>query len=290
MRTRQWTTLLALAGLAACGGDFEPPQISIVGIVSSITVDGEPANVTLERGAPPPENAAPVIDATVPVAAINGGSFTVNVTSADQFSEVVIRMPGARLFASFSRPPHVSHGGRDLGQARRPLGVCGRNLPPCRSYVADPVHHPGGGGVQVALRGTRRPTSTCSDRPGRREIFWGAGIMSGARRTSTRRAPGPAAGRTPSGRVTGRRPAVLDTATGHCVQSRPTTWCHLSGDEAQVFSGVHQRRGPKAAPGSISHFPDNVSDDSPSRAAGPGSPRAPVEPVATFSTLTRLLG
>jgi hypothetical protein len=71
------------------------PQISIIGYLSSVTVDGEPADVTLERGTLPPENAAPVIDATVPAAAINGGSFSVDVTSAEPFSEVVIGMPGS---------------------------------------------------------------------------------------------------------------------------------------------------------------------------------------------------
>ncbi|MDH4042953.1 MAG: hypothetical protein OEW06_00695 [Gemmatimonadota bacterium] len=69
------------------------PEISISALVSSVTVDGEPANVAIERGAPPAENAAPVIDATLPAAAINGGSFEVAVTGAEQFSEVVIGMP-----------------------------------------------------------------------------------------------------------------------------------------------------------------------------------------------------
>lgn len=95
MRTTRWmTALLALAASVACRGMMDPPQISIVGRVSSVTVDGEPADITLERGTPPVESAAPVIDATLPAAAINGGSFTIGVTSADAFSEVVFGMPG----------------------------------------------------------------------------------------------------------------------------------------------------------------------------------------------------
>jgi len=96
MRTNQrfLPAVLVAAGLGACRGDVQLPEISIAAVVSSITVDGEPATVVVESGAPPAENAAPVIDAVLPAAAINGGSFEVAVSSADPFSEVVVGMPG----------------------------------------------------------------------------------------------------------------------------------------------------------------------------------------------------
>jgi hypothetical protein len=85
--------VLTAAALGACTGEMQLPEISIAAVVSSITVDGEPATVTVESGTPPSENAAPVISATLPAAAINGGSFGVSVSSTDPISEVVVGMP-----------------------------------------------------------------------------------------------------------------------------------------------------------------------------------------------------
>lgn len=97
MRTvrRVVPVVIASAALGACRGDMGAPQISIAAVVSSVTVDGEPANVSVESGTPPAEGAAPVIEAVLPAAAINGGSFEMGVSSADPFSEVVVGMPAA---------------------------------------------------------------------------------------------------------------------------------------------------------------------------------------------------
>jgi hypothetical protein len=184
MRTSQWTTLLALAGLAACSGDLEPPQISVAGVLNSVTVDGEPADVTLERGTPPPENAAPVIDATVPVAAINGGSFTVSVTSVDQFSEVVIGMPGTpdyyRIALSSPRTAATVVVTLDPGTPGGPmeLYVAGGASPTAFGpYVSRTlsVTRVGSGDVQVSVA-----WSSAADvdlhviDPAGEEIFWGS--------------------------------------------------------------------------------------------------------------------
>jgi hypothetical protein len=96
--------LLVAACLGGCKGEMTQPQISITGVVTSITVDGEPANITLEDGALPTETATPVIDATVPVATINGGSFEIQVTSADAFSEVVVGLPDTPDYFRISLP------------------------------------------------------------------------------------------------------------------------------------------------------------------------------------------
>jgi len=86
--------LLTAGVLAGCKGEMTPPVISITALVTSVTVDGEPANVTLERGALPTETPAPVIEVEVPVSTINGGSFPITVTSVDAFSEVIASIPG----------------------------------------------------------------------------------------------------------------------------------------------------------------------------------------------------
>lgn len=86
--------VLVAASVASCRGDMTLSQISIAAIVSSVTVDGEPADVVLERGDLPTETAAPVIEAQLPVAAINGGSFPIDVSSTEPFSQVIASIPG----------------------------------------------------------------------------------------------------------------------------------------------------------------------------------------------------
>lgn len=86
--------MLVAALVSACKGEMSQPQISIAALVGSISVDGQQASVTLERGTPPAENAAPVVDAVVPAAAINGGTFEVKVSSATAFSHIILTIPG----------------------------------------------------------------------------------------------------------------------------------------------------------------------------------------------------
>jgi hypothetical protein len=89
-------TLLVAAGLGACsGGDVQQPQISIAAVVSSVTLDGEGTQGTLEQSALPAEGAAPALNVSSPAAAINGGSFLMSVTSAEPFSEVVLGLQSA---------------------------------------------------------------------------------------------------------------------------------------------------------------------------------------------------
>jgi hypothetical protein len=98
MRTVYRYTAALLVGLAAagCKGELQEPDISITGLVGSITVDGQPAEVTVVEGAPPAENASPVVDAVLPAAAINGGSFAMTVSGAETFSAVVVGVPGVQ--------------------------------------------------------------------------------------------------------------------------------------------------------------------------------------------------
>jgi hypothetical protein len=269
MRTRQWTTLLALAGLAACGGDFEPPQISIVGVVSSITVDGEPANVTLERGTPPPENAAPVIDATVPVAAINGGSFTVNVTSADQFSEVVIGMPGTpdyyRIVLASPRTSAMVVVTLDPGTPGGPLElfVAGGTAPTAFGpYVSRTlsITRVGSGDVQVSVAwNSAADVDLHVIDPAGEEIFWGAraslsggelDLDSNAACTSDQprneNTVWPRNG-APAGAFTVRLDYWDDC---DAVQTDYVVTIWVRGQEAQVFSGTFTGAGDQGGEGS----------------------------------------
>jgi hypothetical protein len=95
-RVHRLTAAALLAvGLGACTGEVQLPQISIAGIVTSVTLDGDGIPAVLSSTTLPAEGAAPALTVSTPAAAINGGSFMISVSSADPFSELVLGMQSA---------------------------------------------------------------------------------------------------------------------------------------------------------------------------------------------------
>jgi hypothetical protein len=176
--------LLVAASLGACGGELTLPEISISALVSSVTVDGEPANVAIERGAPPAETAAPVIDATLPAAAINGGSFEIAVSSVEQFSEIVVGMPNVpdyfRVTLTSPRTSAKIVVTLDPGTPGGPLEMFvagGKNPTEYGPYVTRllSVMRVGSGDVQVSVAwNTTADLDLHVVDPSGEEVYWGA--------------------------------------------------------------------------------------------------------------------
>jgi hypothetical protein len=96
--------LLIAAGLGSITGETVRPEISVASLVRSVTVDGDRVAVSIERGAPPPATAAPVIDATLPTATINGGSFAITVTGSEPFAEIALGMGDVHEYLRVALP------------------------------------------------------------------------------------------------------------------------------------------------------------------------------------------
>lgn len=233
--------LLVAASLGACGGELTLPEISISALVSSVTVDGEPANVAIERGAPPAETAAPVIDATLPAAAINGGSFEIAVSSVEQFSEIVVGMPNVpdyfRVTLSSPRTSAKIVVTLDPGTPGGPLEMFvagGKNPTEYGPYVTRllSVMRVGSGDVQVSVAwNTTADLDLHVVDPSGEEVYWGPGkprrVASWISTPMPRAGPTSRATRTPSGpwaeRLRGRTPCAWTTGMP-VTPSGPTTW------------------------------------------------------------------
>lgn len=91
------------AAVLSCS-DSTAPLTGIQQYLAKVALAGGTVSATLVRGAAPSAGAGPVVSATAPSQAINGGSSEVAVTSADQFTVVIIAVDGQSDYYRLTLP------------------------------------------------------------------------------------------------------------------------------------------------------------------------------------------
>jgi hypothetical protein len=92
----------AVAGLSC--SDSTAPLTGIQQYFAKVALAGGSVTATLVRGNAPTAGAGPVLSATAPSQAINGGSSEVALTSADQFTVIIIAVDGQSDYYQLTLP------------------------------------------------------------------------------------------------------------------------------------------------------------------------------------------
>jgi hypothetical protein len=88
--------------------DSTAPSNSIEQYLSKVALAGGSVTASLVRGNPPGAASGPSVSATTPSQVINGGSSQISVTSADQFSVVIIAVNGRTDYYQLTLPSGVT--------------------------------------------------------------------------------------------------------------------------------------------------------------------------------------
>jgi hypothetical protein len=88
--------------------DSTAPTNSIEQYLSKVALAGGSVTASLVRGNPPAASSGPSVNATAPAQVINGGSSQISLTSASQFSVIIIAVDGRTDYYQLTLPAGVT--------------------------------------------------------------------------------------------------------------------------------------------------------------------------------------
>jgi hypothetical protein len=101
---RSGLAVACAVALLSCKGEVTGPLTGVQQYIAKVALAGGAVTATLVRGDAPAAGASPVVDATIPSQAINGGSSEVALTSTDQFTVVIIAVDGQTDYYRLTLP------------------------------------------------------------------------------------------------------------------------------------------------------------------------------------------